>query len=79
LGYYLMQQILNVDDVHKVAVSIEFGPFQLQFEAVVMRMPEILRAPVSPNQEVLGHKVALNGEGVHESVLSGGEWTLIFQ
>jgi hypothetical protein len=62
-----MEALLDVHNVHEVAVLVKAGSFEAEFDDVVMGVQGILCAPVPADQVMLGNKIAFYGYGVHIS------------
>jgi hypothetical protein len=65
VGDEVAEVFLDVNDVDEVAVLIEAIAFELDFDGVVVRVFDVLCAPVSTDEEMLGDEITFDGDGVH--------------
>ena len=57
--------MLDEGDIGQEVVLVEGFAGQLHLHAVGVRVADVLRAPISPDQVMLGDQLAANSNGVH--------------
>src|SRR5262249_22978414 len=59
-----------IHDINQITMFVQGGTFESHFGLIMMRVPLILCAPITANEEMLRDKVPCNGHSVHgESLL----------
>ena len=63
---------LDLHDIHQIAMLVELCSLDADFDHIGVGVREILTAPVTSDQVVIGDEVSCDGNGVHgnSSVLS---------
>jgi hypothetical protein len=64
IGHQLIHSALDVYDVHKISVPVQFRSLELDLNSVMMRMELVFRSPVSSKEKVSSHKVSLHSDGI---------------